>query len=140
MMMEVERLKAIKGEMDREDRAHHARKRGAQVIVDQIQERQEIRMKIEEQYEAEKAQMAANIEKVRLEDEAKIAEKKKRVQTMNQEVKIANKNALDQKEAARAVEKRIDNDIAQFNKKKIEREEAKLREDLRIKAEKEQEV
>jgi hypothetical protein len=94
-------------------------------------------MKIEEQYEAEKAQMAANIEKVRLEDEAKIAEKKKRVQTMNQEVKIANKNALDQKEAARAVEKRIDNDIAQFNKKKIEREEAKLREDLRIKAEKE---
>jgi len=139
-MMEVERLKAIKGEMDREDRAHHARKRGAQVIVDQIQERQEIRMKIEEQYEAEKAQMAANIEKVRLEDEAKIAEKKKRVQTMNQEVKIANKNALDQKEAARAVEKRIDNDIAQFNKKKIEREEAKLREDLRIKAEKEQEV
>ena len=137
MMMEVERLKAIKGEMDREDRAHHARKRGAQVIVDQIQERQEIRMKIEEQYEAEKAQMAANIEKVRLEDEAKIAEKKKRVQTMNQEVKIANKNALDQKEAARAVEKRIDNDIAQFNKKKIEREEAKLREDLRIKAEKE---
>ena len=34
MMMEVERLKAIKGEMDREDRAHHARKRGAQVIVD----------------------------------------------------------------------------------------------------------
>ena len=136
-MMEVERLKAIKGEMDREDRAHHARKRGAQVIVDQIQERQEIRMKIEEQYEAEKAQMAANIEKVRLEDEAKIAEKKKRVQTMNQEVKIANKNALDQKEAARAVEKRIDNDIAQFNKKKIEREEGKLREDLRIKAEKE---
>lgn len=101
MMMEVERLKAIKGEMDREDRSYHARKRGAQVLVDQIQERQEIRMKIEEQYEAEKAQMAANIEKVRLEDEAKIAEKKKRVQVMNEEVKLANANAQAQKEAAR---------------------------------------
>ena len=34
MMMEIERLKAIKAEMDREERAALARKRGAQVIID----------------------------------------------------------------------------------------------------------
>ena len=140
MMMEVERLKAIKGEMDREDRAHHARKRGAQVIIDQIQERQEIRMKIEETHELEKPQMLANIEKIRAEDEAKIAEKKTRVQVMNEEVKLANKNALAQKEAARQVEKKIDQDISEFNRKKIEREEAEMRAIARVKAEKEMEV
>jgi hypothetical protein len=34
MMMEIERLKAIKAEHEREERAAAARKRGAQVIID----------------------------------------------------------------------------------------------------------
>ncbi len=38
-MMEIERLKALKEEEAREVRKHEARKKGAQVIVDQIQER-----------------------------------------------------------------------------------------------------
>jgi len=38
-MMEIERLKAIQAEFEREDRAAVARKRGAQVIVDQIASR-----------------------------------------------------------------------------------------------------
>lgn len=63
MMMEIERLKAIKAEFDREDRAAIARKRGAQVIVDQIGARQEQRAKEEEIREQEKAQLKANIEK-----------------------------------------------------------------------------
>ena len=62
-MMEIERLKAIKAEFDREDRAAVARKRGAQVIVDQIASRQEQRAKEEEIREQEKAQLKANIEK-----------------------------------------------------------------------------
>ena len=40
LMMEIERLKAIKAEHEREDRAAVARQRGAQVIVDQIASRQ----------------------------------------------------------------------------------------------------
>ncbi len=63
MMMEIERLKAIKAEFEREDRAAIARKRGAQVIVDQIAARQEQRAKEEEIREQEKAQLKANIEK-----------------------------------------------------------------------------
>lgn len=47
---------------------------------------------------------------------------------MNKEVRIANKNAEEQKVAARATEKRIDDEIAEFNRKKVEREEAEARE------------
>ena len=69
MMMEIERLKAIQAEHAREERAAAARKRGAQVIIDQIASRQEHRQKEEEMLELEKAQLKANIEKVRLEDQ-----------------------------------------------------------------------
>ena len=68
-MMEIERLKAIKAEFDREERAAIARKRGAQVIVDQIASRQEQRAKEEEIREQEKAQLKANIIKIQKEDE-----------------------------------------------------------------------
>ena len=84
--------------------------------------------------------MLANIEKVRREDQAAQEAKKNRVKIMNEEIKIANVQALHQKEAARQTEKKLDADIAEFTRKKIEREEAKLREDRRIKAEKELEI
>ena len=84
--------------------------------------------------------MLANIEKVRREDQAAQEAKKNRVKIMNEEIKIANVQALQQKEAARQTEKKLDQNIAEFTRKKIEREEAKLREDRRIKAEKELEI
>ena len=82
MMMEIERLKAIKAERDREERAAQARQRGKQVIIDQIASRQEQRQKEQEEFEMEKAQMLSNIEKVRKEDAATLAAKKKQVQIM----------------------------------------------------------
>ena len=71
----------------------------------------------------EKAQMLANVEKVRREDAAAVAAKKKQVQIMQEEVAIANKQALKAKEAARETEKRMDNEIADFQRRKDEREE-----------------
>lgn len=44
-MMEIERLKGLKAEDDRVHRAAAARKQGAQVIVDQIAERYQDRIK-----------------------------------------------------------------------------------------------
>ena len=49
--------------------------------------------------------MLANIEKVRREDQAAQIAKKNRVKIMNEEIKIANVQALHQKEAARQTEK-----------------------------------
>ena len=68
LMMEIERLKAIKAEHEREEAAYHARKRGAQVLIDQIASREVVRQRDEEVRELEKAQLHANIEKVRQED------------------------------------------------------------------------
>ena len=139
-MMEIERLKAIQNEMAREERAAQARKRGQQVLVDQIAERQKHRMKLEDEAEMEKAQLLANIEKVRREDAERVAAKREQMEIMNKEIRIANKNAKEQKIAARETERKIDEQIAEHNRKKLEREEAEIREQRRIKEEKEREV
>ena len=55
MMMEIERLKAIDAENKREAAALAARKRGQQVLVDQIADRQVARNRQEEEFEMEKA-------------------------------------------------------------------------------------
>lgn len=60
--------------------------------------------------------MLANIEKVRKEDEIAQKAKLDRVKIMNEEIKIANKNALAMKDAAREAERKIDADIAEFNR------------------------
>jgi hypothetical protein len=54
IMMEVERLKQIKIEQEREERKVTARKAGAQVIVDQILERHQFRIKEQELKDREK--------------------------------------------------------------------------------------
>ena len=67
--------------------------------------------------------MLSNIEKVRKEDAEALAAKKKQVQIMQKEVAIANKQALKAKEAAKETEVRMDNEIAEFQRRKDEREE-----------------
>lgn len=56
----------------------------------------------------EKAQLKANIEKVRLEDLEVQKAKLNRIKVMNDEIKVANQNALKQKEAARETERALD--------------------------------
>lgn len=67
--------------------------------------------------------MLSNIEKVRKEDAEALAAKKKQVQIMQKEVGIANKQALKAKEAAKETEVRMDNEIAEYQRRKDEREE-----------------
>ena len=86
MMMEIERLKAIKAEHDREVAAAQARKRGAQVLIDQIASRQEVRQREEEVREMEKATLMHNIEKTRQEEIEIQKQKQMRIQVRNEEV------------------------------------------------------
>jgi len=62
-MMEIERLKSLKEEETHEVRKHKARKKGVQVIVDQIQERTVQRMKEQEIRDKETLGLLSNIEK-----------------------------------------------------------------------------
>jgi len=65
LMMEIERLKVLKEEEERDVRKHDARKRGAQVIVDQIQERTVQRMKEQEIRDKERLELLANIDRMK---------------------------------------------------------------------------
>ena len=67
--------------------------------------------------------MLSNIEKVRKEDAEALAAKRKQVQIMQKEVGIANKQALKAKEAAKETEVRLDKEIAEYQRRKDEREE-----------------
>ena len=60
-MMEIERLKSLKVQEEREVVRQEARRNGALVIVDQIQEREIERIKQREQLVKEQEQMARQI-------------------------------------------------------------------------------
>lgn len=77
--MEIERLKVLQEEEIRDKKKHEARKQGAQVIVDQIQERTIQRMKEQEIRDKEKLELQANIERMRKEDIAMAEAKKARI-------------------------------------------------------------
>ena len=61
LMMEIERLKSLKEQDEREQRRKVAVKQGQLVIVDQIKDREVARLKEEEALEKEKAQMQRHI-------------------------------------------------------------------------------
>lgn len=83
-MMEIERLKVLQEEEEREVRKAYARKQGAQVIIDQIQERTIIRMKEQETRDKEKIELQANIQKMRKEDEIAHEAKRAKVNLLMQ--------------------------------------------------------
>lgn len=60
--MEIERLKALQAEDEREKLRVDAKRRGAAVIIEQIKEREQIRLREREQLEREQAQMVKTIE------------------------------------------------------------------------------
>lgn len=76
LMMEIERLKALKAEDERERLRVEAQRRGAAVIIEQIKEREVMRVKEREQLEREQAQMVRTIELQKAADQ-KVAEAKK---------------------------------------------------------------
>lgn len=81
-MMEIERLKVLKEEEEREARKHIARKKGAQVIVDQIQDRTIQRMKEQEIRDKERLELLANIERMKKEDAQQAEAKRERINAL----------------------------------------------------------
>ena len=138
--MEIERLKGIKAEFEKEQNKAIATKRGAENLIDQIRERDIIRQQEAEVLEKEKVQMKANIAKAHEEEALKVKERQARVKVMQEEIKAANKAALSLKEDAKKREKQLEDEIMAHQKNKILREEAEAREVARVKEEKERET
>ena len=97
LMMEIERLKLLKKEEEFEVKKAEQRKRGAQVIIDQIQDRTHQRMKEQELRDKERLEVLAHIEKMRKEDEATAAAKRERINVMMKEAAEANASSAAEK-------------------------------------------
>ena len=128
LMMEIERLKVLQEEEEREVRKAHARKQGAQVIIDQIQERTILRMKEQELRDKEKIELQANIEKMRKEDEAAHEAKRAKVNLLMKQTAEANAQALLEKQKRAQEEKDQDQAIAEHQRKKDQAEYEKQQE------------
>lgn len=140
LMMEIERLKGLKVAEEREAVRQQARRKGALVIVDQIQEREIERIKQREQLVKEQEQMARQIENQRLAEIKAADDKRARNQRLIAEVEAANGVALQKKSEIRQRELEEEQKIVRYNQEKIEREVAQALEERRIKEEKEKEV
>jgi len=124
LMMEIERLKGLKVAEEREAIRMQARRKGALVIVDQIQEREIERIKQREMLQKEQEQMARAIE-VQRQQEIKAAEaKRERNLMLIAEVEAANKIALAKKSELRQKELDEEQKIVRYNKDKVAREVA----------------
>ena len=103
--MEIERLKVLKEEEEREAREDIARKKGAQVIVDQIQDRTIQRMKEQEIRDKERLELLANIERMKKEDAEQAEAKRQRINTLMKQAAEANAQSLIEKEKRAKEEK-----------------------------------
>ena len=140
LMMEIERLKVIKFNEERERKYAQDRVQGATIIKDQIREREMIRIKEQEQLEKERVQMLRQIELLQEEEARQAQEKIVSQKRLLSEVEEANNKAILIKEDKKRIEVEEDNKIVQYNLVKARKEQELAEEAERIKAEKEREV
>ena len=111
IMMEIERLKGIKADREKEEKRAIATKRGAEELINQIRERDLIRQQQDEVLEKEKKQMAINIQKAQDEEKERVKQRQHRMKVMSDEIKKANVAAISLKEEAKVREKQLEYEI-----------------------------
>jgi len=140
LMMEIERLKALRAVERKEAERQIAVRQGASMIVDQIREREAIRAREEEVREKEKNILLMNIEKMKREDQEAVLAKQRIVENTIKEVAAANAQAIEMKEVAKKREKDLELEIIEYNRKRDEAENAKNAEAAHLREEKEKET
>eukprot|EP00928_Gymnodinium_smaydae_P026276 TRINITY_DN2068_c0_g1_i3.p1 TRINITY_DN2068_c0_g1~~TRINITY_DN2068_c0_g1_i3.p1 ORF type:complete len:521 (+),score=169.91 TRINITY_DN2068_c0_g1_i3:147-1709(+) len=140
MMMEIERLKALKMYEEREKERLTDQRRGARVIIEQIKDRQAQRMKEEEQRDQERAFILKQIEALKAEEVEQQRQKKLAAERLMQEVNEANAAAMKIKEEKMLAEKLEEVKIIEYQEAKEARERELEEEKERIAQEKEKET
>merc|ERR1719158_1036853 len=140
MMMEIERLKALKMYEEREKARLDDQRRGSQVIVEQIKDRQAQRMREEEARDQERAFILKQIEALKEEEVEQQKAKKMAAGRLMAEVNAANSAAMKIKEDKMLAEKLEDQKILDYERDRERRERELEEEKARVAAEKEQET
>lgn len=140
LVMEIERVKGLKEEAEREQKRAEEARAGRAVIVDQIKLNHMRRLKEKEEAAEEATELLRRTKALQQEDLQKAEEKKKFIAKTQDEIVAANERAIGKKKEIIEIEKAENAKIAAYLKEKSEKEFAQTQEILRIKAEKEQEV
>jgi hypothetical protein len=140
MMMELERLRELKFQEEKEVLRKDQQRSGALIIVDQIKEREMERLKQKEVLERERQLMMRQIRELEEEDKRLVEIKKIQAEKLTKEVEETNKKSIETKEKKRFEEKELELKIHQYNLDKTKREEEELAEKKRVREEKEKEV
>lgn len=139
-MMEIERLKSLQHTEVVEKKRKDSQKQGSLVIVEQIKERELERIKQQELLEREKHMMIEQINKLKAEEELQIQKERENAKKLLDEVEKSNRDALLKKKEKLAEERRLDNEIIEYNLAKARLEEEREIEKKKLQEEKEKEV
>ena len=140
MMMEVERLKALKMYEEREVKRIEDRKKGAAVIRAQIEEREQERLRTHELKQQEQDAMLRHINRMKNDDRVEAAKKKEAAKRLMEDVALANAEQIRLKNRQREMEQEEERRISEYIKEKEQREQELQEEQERTRAEKEREI
>lgn len=140
MMMELERLKALRMYEEREQKRVEDRRKGAAVIRAQIEERAQDRLRKVELRQQEQDAMLQHIDKMKTDDRMETIKKKEAAKRLMEDVALANAEQIRLKNRQRELEQAEERQIASYIKDRDAREQAIQDEQRRIKAEKELEI
>merc|ERR1719240_2122905 len=140
MMMEIERLKALKMYEEREKKRVTDQRRGAQVIIEQIKDRQAQRMKEEEHRDQERSFILKQIDALKEEEVEQGKAKRFAAKRLMDEVNEANAAATKIKEERLLAERLEEQKILEYQRAKEQREREREAELQRLADEKEEET
>ena len=139
-MMELERLKELKQQQDRENHRKKLQRDGCLIIIDQIKQKEYEKIKQREIVEKEKQIILRQLKELADEDLRQNEKKRLSNEQTAKEIVESNKlNALN-KQKKLLEEKEEDLKILKYNMEKAKKEEEELKEKKRLQEEKEREV
>eukprot|EP00455_Lapot_gusevi_P038192 TRINITY_DN4278_c0_g1_i1.p1 TRINITY_DN4278_c0_g1~~TRINITY_DN4278_c0_g1_i1.p1 ORF type:complete len:528 (-),score=158.40 TRINITY_DN4278_c0_g1_i1:504-2030(-) len=139
-LMEVERIEALRAAEERERARQIEQKRGASIIVQQMDEREKDRIRQLELKEQESALMLARIKELERKDEEEKARKVVEGKKLLQEIVRANETQTFEKQRRKQFDMEEDRRIAAYLREKERREQEYEENQRRLKADKELEI
>ena len=139
-MMELERLKELKQQQNRENNRKQLQRDGCMIIIDQIKQKEYERIKQKDIIEKDRQMILRQIKEMELEDIRQAEQKRITNEKAAKEIVESNRiNALN-KQKKILEEKEEDLRILKYNIEKAKKEEDEIKEKKRIRDEKEREV
>lgn len=140
MLMELERLKALRMYDEREVKRNEDRRKGAAIIRAQMEEREQERLRKLELKQQEQEAMLSHIDRMKCDDRSETMKKKDAAKRLMEEVALANAEQIRLKNRQREMEREEEEQIAEYIRERERREQEVIDEQRRIKGEKELEI